>query len=269
MASSLPPARRSSVRARAAIITVPIGVLTSRAPRLTFKPPLPTAHLKAIAGLRMAHSRKSRFRSDAWCTRKASCTPGTISSARSSDVCALAPGRAVRDLLSVTRKPAVLSLSDKNATGHALGSYLKDRNRSGCLQSRISRNASSAATSRDGETIPSRRALIAARIGCADSRRHLADPVKGDCSLWAQAMDPRWAARVYGAYRSGQQAARLADEALERDPTPATRRAPSAARSRRQRSRRRAAPPPSAGRRWARGPARPWSRRRGGRGSTR
>src|SRR6266850_4128519 len=52
-------------------------------------------------------------------------------------------------------------------------------------------------------------------------------------------------------------------------PTAAIGRALSAARSRRPRSRRRAAPSPNAGRRRARGPGRPWSRRRAGKGSTR
>jgi monoamine oxidase len=207
---------KDSVRARAAIITVPIGVLTGKAASLAFEPRLPIAYRRSIDGLRMAHLEKVSIlfrravhpRSDAYA--------GYYVLRRGRAMYALwhPKGRFVTCFFGGKEACHIQGLRDRNATRYALQelSGLKS-----ILLSSVEDLAECVECShvtRWGTDPFSCGSYSAARIGCADSRKKLSKPVGGRLFFAGEAMDPQWAARVYGAYKSGNCAAEAVDKAL-------------------------------------------------------
>ena len=207
---------RKTVRVSAAVITVPIGVLKSRS--ITFEPPLPKCHRRAIDGLQMANLEKVSilFRD-----------PVKKPSVAHAGFYVLRRGRAMYALWHPTGKFVtcffggkvardVCDLSDTDAKNYALqelseglkpillSSSIRD------LAKRVERRH----VTRWGKDRYSLGSDSAARIGCSESRTTLSLPVEGQLFFAGEATHLEWAARVYGAYESGIKAANLVDKAI-------------------------------------------------------
>jgi monoamine oxidase len=208
---------KDSVRARAAIITVPIGVLTAKKPRLIFKPQLPRAHRRAIDGLRMADFEKvSILFRRAVCRRsKAHAGYYVLRNGRAMYALWRPDGRFVTCFFGGKEARHILGLGDRDATRYTL-QELSEAAKPILLTSveDVAECVECSHVTRWGADPFSRGAYSAANIGCAETRERLAEPVKGRLFFAGEATDPKWAARVYGAYRSGNRAAGLVDQAL-------------------------------------------------------
>jgi monoamine oxidase len=214
-------AGKKVVRTRAAVITVPIGVLKTRS--ITFAPPLPEKHRKAIDGLQMANLEKVSI-----LFRNRVCKPG----AAHAGFYVLRRGRAMYALWSRSGRFVTCFFGDKEARhicrldrgarDYAL-QELSEGLKSILLLSSIKDLAKCVERSHVthwGTDPCSRGSYSAAKVGHSESRKTLAIPVERRLFFAGEATCPAWAARVYGAYSSGKNAACLVDEALGKAPRP-------------------------------------------------
>lgn len=198
-----------TLRAPVAIVTVPTGVLAAGA--IAFTPKLPVEKQEAIAGLPMgSYNRIALGFSRRVIERKPFTTLNALTRV----------GDAIYGLLRPWRREfAIVCVGGDHGRAleaegeRAMIAFATDA-LAEIYGADLRRAVDRSHATRWGADPWSRGAYSAARPGHADKRATLAGPLNGRLFFAGEATDPKWAARVTGAWTSGQRAGREAVAAL-------------------------------------------------------